>query len=83
MPLSLRSFAARLSLPALALSLLASSAPGTGYIGRTETTWGQYRVFCRSAGRKEPKKLDFPITDEHPVVNVSWEDAKAFCDRAG
>ena len=26
------------------------------------------------------RETDFPQTDEHPVVNVSWNDAVSFCD---
>jgi serine/threonine-protein kinase len=53
------------------------------YIGRCETTWREYRVFCRASGRSEPKAPSWAANDDHPVVNVSWEDAKAFCDWAG
>jgi len=52
------------------------------YIGRTEVTWGHYLAFCRATGHVEPSRPDWRITDEHPVVNVSWDDAQAFCQWA-
>ncbi len=53
------------------------------FIGRYETTWREYRVFCRATGRSEPSAPSWGAKDDHPVVNVSWDDAKAFCDWAG
>ncbi len=74
------------------------------YLGVTEVTRGQFRVFVDDVGYKteaekdgkggsgwneETKKFEqnprytwrspgFEQTDEHPVVNVSWNDAQAF-----
>jgi len=53
------------------------------FIGRHETTWREYRAFCRAAGRPEPDAPAFAVQENHPVVNVSWNDAKAFCEWAG
>jgi len=74
------------------------------YLGVTEVTRGQFRLFVDGSAYKteaekdgkggyglieEPKKFEqnprftwqnpgFEQTDEHPVVNVSWNDAQAF-----
>ena len=53
------------------------------YMARTEVTWDQYRTFCHATSRVEPKAPSWPITGSHPVVNVSWFDAVAFCEWAG
>jgi len=52
------------------------------YLGKTPVTWGQYRAFCREAGRKPPEPR-YPVTDEHPVHGVSWKDAWDYCAWAG
>ncbi len=54
----------------------------TGFwIGKCEVTNAQYRTFCDATGR------DFPEAssqgDEHPVVEVSWYDAQAYCEHYG
>jgi len=49
------------------------------WIGRHETTWREYRAFCRATARAEPPTPPFPVADDHPVVGVTWEDARAFC----
>ncbi|MDX2285242.1 MAG: SUMF1/EgtB/PvdO family nonheme iron enzyme [Bacteroidia bacterium] len=49
-------------------------------IGRTEVTWRQYALFCRSTGRDLPEAPDWGRPADHPVVNVSWEDAGAYCE---
>ncbi|HZU99227.1 MAG TPA: bifunctional serine/threonine-protein kinase/formylglycine-generating enzyme family protein, partial [Planctomycetota bacterium] len=47
----------------------------SGYwIGRTPVTWGQYLAFCRITGHGEPAAPRWGIHDDHPVVNVSWDD---------
>jgi formylglycine-generating enzyme required for sulfatase activity len=63
--------------------LHAHPVPWGYYIARTETTWDQYRAFCGATTRIEPALPSWPITGSHPVVNVSWFDAVAFCEWAG
>ncbi|MEK7812172.1 MAG: SUMF1/EgtB/PvdO family nonheme iron enzyme, partial [Candidatus Desantisbacteria bacterium] len=51
------------------------------YIGKYEVTFGQYKNFLEKTGyRALPDWVSkYSITDEHPVVGVSWQDAVAFC----
>jgi formylglycine-generating enzyme required for sulfatase activity len=44
-----------------------------------ETRVKDYQTFCSATGRPWEKPT-FPQTDEHPAANVSWEDAKEFCE---
>ncbi len=37
-----------------------------------------YAKFCEETGRPAPA-ADFPQTPDHPVINLNWEDARAFC----
>jgi formylglycine-generating enzyme required for sulfatase activity len=62
------------------------------FLGKHEVTWRQYEAFCRSSGRAVPSRIvdfrkkggiRFVAGDEHPVFNVSWEDAVAYCRWAG
>src|SRR3990167_5738470 len=53
------------------------------WIGRYETTWKEYLAFCRATRWPEPPAPSWKVRHNDPVVNVSWEDAKAFCDWAG
>lgn len=51
----------------------------TFYLSCAEITVAQYRAFCRS------KNLEMPAqpagsTDNHPVVNVTWKEALAYCE---
>ncbi len=60
------------------------------YIGKYEVTNKQYKNFCDSTGRSYPEDPNFDgmpdyVTNypDYPVVNVSWDDAAAYCDWAG
>jgi len=48
------------------------------YISKTEITVAQYRTFCK-AERKEMPNLPEGTQNDHPISNISWEDAMAFC----
>lgn len=37
-----------------------------------------FQQFLKATGRKAPAKPGFPQEDDHPVVNVSRQDARAF-----
>jgi len=47
------------------------------YLGRYHVTRGQYAVFAKATGRAVEAPA-FPQSDDHPVVNVSWDDAQAY-----
>ena len=49
------------------------------YISNKEVTVIQYRTFCEATGRSMPKKPDWGWEDDNPMVNVTWNDAIAFC----
>ncbi|MEI6519693.1 MAG: bifunctional serine/threonine-protein kinase/formylglycine-generating enzyme family protein [bacterium] len=53
------------------------------YIYKTEVTVAQYRKFCTATGRKMPNAPDWGWQNNHPIVNVNWNDAKAYADWAG
>ncbi len=63
------------------------------WVGRTEVTNGQYRMFIRESGYtgqgdassfylrhfKGTSSSDMPAGDEYPVCYVNWRNANAFC----
>ncbi len=67
------------------------------YIGKYEVTNGNYAVFVKSTGHAPPVSPDnpeplfnlwrggtmLPGVEDLPVINVSWEDAAAYCKWAG
>ncbi len=48
-----------------------------------EATVAQYAGFVRDTGHTVPPLPEFPQTEDHPVVLLSWDDALAFCRWAG
>ena len=59
---------------------------------RYDVTVGQYKKFCQKKGRPMPPEPNFPegnhfnpnwSHENHPMVNVSWNDAVAYCAWAG
>ena len=53
------------------------------YMYKTEVTVAQYRKFCEATKRKMPIDPDWKGQDTHPIVSVTWSDAKAYADWAG
>lgn len=45
-----------------------------------ETRVRDYELFIKETGRAAARAPDFSQTPEHPVVNVSRDDAQAFCE---
>ena len=48
----------------------------------TEITVGQFRVYALRAGVRAPRQ-PWWSSDAHPVVNVTWNEAAAFCSAQG
>ena len=53
------------------------------WIYKHEVTVAQYRKFCQGTGMQMPKAPRWGWQDDYPIVNVTWNDAKAYCDWAG
>ena len=49
------------------------------WMAKTETTVGQWQLFCTSTGRAMPNAPWFGWKEDHPMVNISWDDAVAYC----
>ncbi len=47
------------------------------YIGKYEVTFREYDKFCKDMGRKKPNDEGWG-RGKRPVINVSWNDAKAY-----
>jgi formylglycine-generating enzyme required for sulfatase activity len=47
------------------------------YLGQYPVTKGQFAAFVKATGHPNPGAGE---TDQHPVVEVDWKDAVAFCD---
>lgn len=62
------------------------------YIGKYEVTVQQYKTFCNATGHPFPGKpgrdwydehdnvRDWNWRDNHPISNVTWNDAVAYCE---
>ena len=50
------------------------------WLGQTEVTVEAYRRFAQATGRNMP---DAPGGGSTPIVNVTWDDARAYCGWAG
>lgn len=48
-------------------------------IGQYPVTFEDYDRFCAATGRKQPNDLEWG-RGARPVINVSWEDATAYCE---
>ena len=54
------------------------------WMGTTEVTNAQYRLFVEATGHREPEDSEADYNrPNHPVVGVSWDDAVAYASWAG
>lgn len=56
------------------------------WLGKTPVTVAAYKRFAAATGRGMPGSPRFNqrwAVDDHPIVNVTWKDAKAYCEWAG
>lgn len=47
-------------------------------MGQYAVTFDEYNVFCIATNRRKPYTEGWSY-EQHPVINVNWEDAKAYC----
>ncbi|REA57141.1 hypothetical protein DSL64_24590 [Dyadobacter luteus] len=50
---------------------------------RTLVTVAQFRQFCEATNQQMPPEPSYGWADQHPVVNVTWYEANAYCAWAG
>ncbi len=55
------------------------------WIGQTDVTEAAYKRFAGSSGRQMPARsaINGSTNDKMPMVNVSWDDAQAYCGWIG
>ncbi len=52
---------------------------GEFYIAKYEVTFAEYDKFCDATARAKPSDMGWG-RGSRPVINVSWDDAVAYCD---
>jgi len=52
-------------------------------IDRCEVTVAKYRQFCSETGKEMPEMPAWGWIDDHPIVNITWDDANNFAQWAG
>ena len=52
-------------------------------ISKYEVTVGEYKAFCKLTGIEMPAIPKWGWIDEHPIVNVSWNDANEYAKWIG
>lgn len=50
---------------------------------KTEVTVAQYRKYCEAVELEMPIAPQWGWKGDHPIVNVSWDDARGYCEWAG
>ena len=50
------------------------------YMSAYEVTVKEYKQFCVATGREMPKEPEWGWQEDHPTINTSWYDAKAYID---
>jgi hypothetical protein len=48
-----------------------------------EVTAGDFRAYAAGTARPMPRQPEWYADDRHPVVNVTWDEAQAYCTWAG
>lgn len=54
-------------------------------MGATPVTWGMWKEYCKAESVRMPESPSWGYPDDHPVVNVSWNDIMepgGFCEWA-
>jgi len=52
-------------------------------IGKYEVTVGQYKAFCTATGKLMPEPPSWGWQDNHPMVNVDYNDVVSYCSWLG
>ena len=53
------------------------------YIDKHPVTVKQYKEFCKATNRSLPRSPSWGWFEDHPIINVTWEEANAFACWAG
>ena len=48
-----------------------------------EVSAGDFRAFSAATSRAMPRQPEWYADDTHPVVNVTWDEAQAYCEWTG
>ena len=50
------------------------------YIGKTEVTVAQYRLFCEAKNKQLPNPPSYGWKENAPITDINWNEAVAFCE---